>query len=360
MLSLSFQVQPFVLPKAALYFSFCASYYVPSYAADFTFQTSTRQFRELSAASPYVGSYTLTLPHYNDCDRVQDTLPPTKGDTFQLQIPIHFPCVMSETNIQITLPDFSSSFFTNMDSIAIDTPSNFFSVQSLCDYRIIESFDADMCYTDRLANSVSSRTNTSFNTNTDMRVDSVNISFGATWRSVTVGDACTGLAPDPTCICEREISNITLTGTILTENSCGNRMLADYLTIDFDYVFDVTTWMSDDVELRNSDPQITRNDAVNSTLFAIYTGSLAIDLPISGSLEGDAGDTFNITLGILHNDDYSRFTAYQLNYTLKIDPHLMPEESVTICSFNNSSEPYFCEHVPLVNNMIIRNGYHDV
>lgn len=362
-ISLSFQVLPFVLPKANLYFSFHVFYYVSSFAEAYTFQTSTSQSRGLSTSSPYVGNYTLILPHYNDSDRVDDAFPPHENDIFMLEIPIVFPCVMTEMSITITIPEFLSEFytffFTDVDSVDIDTPSNFFSVQSLCDYRVLDSFNADTCYTNRLANSDSPQVDLAFAENTGMGVDTVTVTFGSVWRSVTVGEDCAGNDPDASCSCQSQASNITLTGTVLTKIPCKNQTLADNVTVELSYISDVNTWTSNNVDISNDAPEITRESSVNSTLFAINASSPAISLPIS-SHEGDAGDAFNITFGVLHDGEYSSFTAYHLNYTFSIDPRLVPEENITICLFNTSSEPYFCEMVPFVNFTIVRYGYHDV
>ena len=361
--SLSFQVQPSVLPKAALYFSFHAFYYVPSYSSTFTFQTSTPQFRELVTASPYVGNYTLILPHYNDSDRVDKAFPPHEGDAFMLIIPFYFPCLMTEMSIEITIPEFLSDFytffFTDVDSVSIDTPANFFSIQSLCDYRVADTFNADTCYSDSLADSTSPQTELTFSENTGTGADTVTVSFGAVWRSVTTGEDCAETGPDLSCTCEKQLSNITLTGTILTDIPCENQTLADNVTVDMSFASDINTWTSLSVDLSNDVPTITRDTSINTTLLAINASSPAISLPIS-SHEGDAGDSFNITFGVLHNGEYSSFTTYHLNYTFSMDPHLVPEENITICLFNTSSEPYFCEKVPFVNLTIVRYGYHDV
>ena len=129
--SLSFQVQPFVRPKADLYFSFHAFYYISSHGT-FTFQASTPQIREYVVASPTIReNYTLTLPYYNNTDRVRDTFPPHVGDRFEISIPIYIPCVSTNLTIEVSIPEFWSEvytfFFTNVTNIGTSIPSNILS-----------------------------------------------------------------------------------------------------------------------------------------------------------------------------------------------------------------------------------------
>ena len=362
-ISLSFQVQPFLLPQAALLFSFSAFYYISTYGT-FTFKTSTLQFREFVVSSPRAGNYSLNLPHYASADHVEDTFPPHENDIFEMYIPFYFPCVSTNLNIEVSIPEFWSEFytffFTNVTSANLATPTNFFSLPSLCDYRVFSTFDSDACYMSSLANSITPSPVITMAEKAAAGVDTISIDFGVVWRNVTVGESCVGDSPDPGCSCNtEEMAKLTLTGVILTEIPCENQTLADNVTTFFSFERDVNVWTSNNVEQSNEIPTITRTTFENSTRFAINASSPAISLPIS-SHSGDAGDSFNITFGVEHNGEYSSFTAYNLNYTFSIDPRLDPEEYITICLFNASKDPFFCEDVPFINYTVVREGYHEV
>jgi hypothetical protein len=359
--SLSFQVQSFVQPKANLYFSFHAFYYISSYGT-FTFQASTPQIREYVVVSPTIrGNYTFTLPYYNATDRVRDTFPPHVGDRFRIRIPVYMPCVSTNLTIEISIPEFWSEvytfFFTNVTNIGISTSSNTFSLPSQCRYTDLSTFDPDACYM------ASSSTVDPIITTLEKAapgVDTVMIEFGEIWRTVTVGETCAGDMANPTCSCdEGQMTNITLTGTILTDVPCENQTLADNITTIFSYTSDINTWTTSATEPSNEIPDIAKNSFVDDIPLAINASLPAIELSVS-SHTGDAGDAFNITFGVKHNRAYSSFTAYDLNYTFSIDPHLEPDENITICMHNTSEVPTFCEKVPFNNYTIIRYGFHDV
>ena len=359
--SLSFQVQPFVRPKAALYFSFHAFYYISSHGT-FTFQASTPQIREYVVASPTIReNYTLTLPYYNDTDHVRNTFPPHVGDRFEISIPIYIPCVSTNFTIEVSIPEFWSEvytfFFTNVTSISTSTPSNILSLPSQCAYTDLSTFDPDACY---MASSGTIHPIITTSEKAAPGVDTVVINLGEIWRTVTVGETCAGAMPDPTCSCdEGQMTNITLAGIILTDVPCENQTLADNITTIFSYTSDINTWTTSATEPSNEIPVIAKNSSIDHVCRAINASLPAIELPIS-SHTGDAGDAFNITFGVKHNRAYSSFTAYDLNYTFSIDPHLDPEENITICMYNTSEVPTFCEEVPFINYTIIRYGFHDV
>lgn len=359
--SLSFQVQPFVRPKAALYFSFHAFYYIPSYGT-YTFQTSTPQIREYVVISPFIReNYTLTLPYYNNTDHVRYTFPPHQGDRFRIRIPIYIPCVSTDLTVEISIPEFWSEvytfFFTNVTTISTSTPSNTASLPPECAYTDLSSFDPDACY---MASSSTINPTITTSEKAAPGVDTVVIGFGEIWRTVTVGEACVGAMPDPTCSCdEGQMTNITLAGIILTDVPCENQTLADNITTIFSYTSDTSTWTTSVTEPSNEIPVIAKSNSTDYTLLAINASLPAIELPIS-SHSGDAGDAFNVSFGVKHNRAYSSFTAYDLNYTFSIDPHLDPEENITICMYNTSAEPVFCEKVPFINYTIVRYGFHDM
>lgn len=364
-ISLSFQVLPFVQPKAALFFSFHTFYYISDSFGSFTLKTSTPQFRGFVVSSPFVRrrNFVLSLHYYNDSDHVEDAIPPNKGDMYEIRVPFYFPCVMTNLNIELSIPEFLADmytfFFTNVTSVSVVIPSNLFSLPSLCDYRVLSSFDDNACFMNSLSNSNAPQPAITYSEKTGAGSDTIFINFGTVWRNITVGEECVGNEASPNCGCDREMAEITLTGIVLTELPCNNQTLADNVTMNFTYVSDVNMWSSDDIELSNEIPQIMWNNSVSTTRFAVNASSPAISLPIS-SHTGDAGDAFNITFGVEHNSEYSSFTAYDLNYTFSIDQHLDPEPNITICLFNTSSEPFFCETVPFVNHTIIRYGYHEV
>ena len=362
--NLSFQVQPFVQPKAALYFSLHAFYHHSSYG-NFTFKVSTPQLREFVVASPSVTirDFTLSLPYYNDTDHVQNTFPPHEGDMFSISISLYLPCVSTNLSAEVSIPEFWSEhytlFFTNVTDVNSDIPFSVLSLQSLCNYTDPFSFDPDACYMESMINSNSPQPVLVFAEKAGAGVDTVTIDFGLVWRNITIGEDCAGETPDPNCSCDKERITITLTGVVLTDVLCENQTLADNVTLDLSYTSDINTWIDDNFELSNEVPKITKNDSTNSIHFMVNASLPAISLSIS-SHSGDAGDAFNVTFGVNHNSAYSSFTAYNVNYTFSIDPHLDPDENITICLYNTSDVPVSCEDVPFINYTIIRYGYHEV
>lgn len=360
LVSLSFQVQPFVQPNAALYFSFHAFYYIASHGT-FTFQASTPQIREYVVASPSIRqNYTLNLPHYDNSDRVQDTLPPHIGDRFEIRIPVYIPCVSTNLSIEVSIPEFWSEvytfFFTNITNIDVSIPSNVYSRPFQCTYTNLSTFDPEPCYMATLNTTIPVTTTSE---KAASGVDTVLVNFGDIWRTVTVGETCDGVMPDPTCSCDEEqMANITLTGVVLTEVPCENQTLTDNITTTLNYTSDTNVWTTVSTAPSNEVPVITKYNSIDDTHLEINASLPAIQLPISSHI-GDAGDRFNITFGVGHNGDYSSFTAYDLNYTFSIDTRLDPNENITICMYNTASTPIFCEDVPFINYTIIRYGFHD-
>ena len=63
-----------------------------------------------------------------------------------------------------------------------------------------------------------------------------------------------------------------------------------------------------------------------------------------------------LTFGVLHDAEYSKFTAYHLNYTFSIDTRLDPEEFIEVCFFESGSDPLICEYLPFINYTWVING----
>lgn len=129
-----------------------------------------------------------------------------------------------------------------------------------------------------------------------------------------------------------------------------NQTLADNMTWEVDHVRESSIRREFGTEIN----YVTVRDL---TIQGVNASSPAISIPIN-SFSGDAGDSYNLTFGVLHNIDYSSFTAYDLNYTFTVDEHLHPAAFINICFSNGSADPFICEDHPFNDRTIVRNGFH--
>ena len=346
LVNVTLHVSNFVLPKSVLYFSFCA-YYHSSYYDLLTIQQSSPQIRDFVAASPFIGDWSFSLPFYDGIDHKENTFPPNEGDIFIISVPVILPCVSTELNISVIIPEYSHDiytyFYTNVTVLNFSTPSNLLSVPQLCDNTQSQS---GCTIEGATPPSPAITLMEAAGPGKDIFV----VEFGALVYNLSSG----GCVNDNNCSgsCYEEEITLTLSGHVVTEMICENQTLADNVAVEIVYTTESTSWPG------SGTSELV--DAIDSVLFPVNASMPAIDLPIS-SHRGDAGDSFNITFGILHNVQYSSFSAYDLNYTFSIDPHLDPSENITICFFNTTSDdPVSCEGVPFENYTISRLGYHEV
>ena len=142
--------------------------------------------------------------------------------------------------------------------------------------------------------------------------------------------------------------------TVIVTGACGsalqNQTLADSITWEVDHVKEVSFE-------RDFGTEIGYATVRAFTLQGVNASSPAISIPIN-SFSGDAGDSYNLTFGVLHNADYSSFTTYDLNYTFTVDEHLRPAAFINICFTNGSADPFICEDHPFNDRTIVRNGFH--
>ncbi len=131
---------------------------------------------------------------------------------------------------------------------------------------------------------------------------------------------------------------------------CENQTLADNITWELDYMKEVSFQMDFNTEVEYV---VVRDDEIA----AVNASVPAMSIPIN-SFSGDAGDSYNLTFGVLHNADYSSFTAYDLNYTFTVNEHLHPASFIKICFTNGSGDPFICEDHPFINQHIVRAGFH--
>lgn len=356
--NLSFQVQPYILPESTLYASFHVFYHYLQFGS-FSLKQSIDQLRGFTLPGVTIGNLTFDLPYYNDSDHVPDTFPSQEGDIFTVTIPIFLPCVSTEITFDILLPEFWSEvytkYFVNVTDVSITSPTNLKSIPQLCDYT---DYDANLCdFADLMGTGPPSLV-VSYSEQAAAGLDAITVSSAPLMYDITTGSSCADDPPDSSCQCTNEEIIVVITGTVLTDVVCENQTLADNITVDLNYTADMTSWSVD--SSMHSEPSIVQFLALADSVFhAVNASTPAISLPIS-SHSGDAGDPFNVTFGVLHNGEYSSFTAYDLNYTFSIDPLLDPEENITICFYNTSEDPITCEEVPFVNYTIVREGYHEM
>ena len=377
--NLIFRVQPFVLPQAKLYSSFQLFYHLEGYG-EATFEQGLKLFEEYTADEVAQRNWTFNLPYYAERDHVDFTFPPHVDDIFTIDIPITVPCVSTEINVSVIIPEFISDsftmFFVKVTGVNFTLPPNMKRVTDLCLYRDT-GFDPSQCEPSNMIIATSPPTIT----RSEMEgpgVDEFLIYLGPVLYFLNSTEEClpNSMADNCTCLEEEEEIIITLSGHVaddskvcddiltypLFENSscgifCENQTLADNMTSEYNYTVEVTTDLTP-FQLRLNGV-ITWDIGGRDEIFPVNASMPAITVPIN-SFFGDAGDSYNLTFGVLHDSEYSSFTAYDLNYTFSVNPHLRPEENMTLCFFNGSSEPAHCEEAFLINLTISRCGDHPV
>ncbi len=357
--NLTFRVQPFVLSQANLYFAIQLFYSVPSHGTN-TFIQSLNFFNEYTSAEVTRGNISFSLPYYAEEDHVEFTFPPHVGDPFFIKLPITVPCISTELNVTIEIPEFMSDNFTmflvNITNVTFNTPQNLLYITELCRYQESNSSLCDISF----VNIATDRPIMKEEEMEEDGVDKIYIDFGPVLYNLTSEDDCGSNSSAANCTCENDEIVIILTGMVAPNLQCDIRMqcficenqtLADNITWEFDYTREVTTFAL------NLNPAIEFTTVQDDEVYAVNASTPAISLPIN-SFTGDAGDSYNLTFGVLHNSEYSSFTAYDLNYTFSVDEHLDPEFNITICYSNNSGDPFICEKEPFVNLTVSRCGFH--
>ncbi len=364
MVNLHFQVQPYVLPQSSLYVSIHVFYHHSTFSS-YSLKQSIDQLRNYTVSEVIVGNVTIDLPYYDPQNYEPDTFPSQEGDIFIVKIPILVPCVSTDLTLNILLPEFWSDFFTRYNvtvtNVTLVAPSNLMSIPHLCDYT---DLDASMCDFDELSGTGPVTLTTYFLEQWAVGDDNITVKTGPLMYNITTGSNCappstcsSNCAPPSTCSCIDEEIQIFLTVLVLTDMICENQTISDNITTTLTHTADMTTWLSPTPT--HTEPTIIQYQDVFSFLHAVNASTPAISLPIS-SHSGDAGDPFTVTFGVGHNGEYSKFTAYDLNYTFSIDTRLDPEENISICFFDIRTAPIMCEEVPFINYMVVREGFHEM
>lgn len=374
--NLTFRVQPYVQPGARLYFSFRVSYHVPSYGT-ITFTQGFKFFDEYMADGITHGNLSFSLTSYADIDRMDFVFPPNVDDIFSVDIPIIVPCVSTDLNVSVAFPVFLSDnftmFLTNVTDVKVALPDNLVRIAGLCQYQDPQ-FTRSLCEVRNLE-LASTPWNITKAAERGPGVDSIYINLGPVLYNFTNLEDCTTNSSATNCTCDEDNVIITVTGhvandsilcenenhiyTMLRQSPCGifceNQTLADNITLKYAYISEVTAETAP-MQL-DTNPSIRRTVVSEDGDFPVNASMPAINVPIN-SFTGDAGDSYNLTFDVLHDSEYSSFTAYDLNYTFSVDPHLEPDENITICFFNESSDPLPCEEVPFINYTISRLDFH--
>ena len=360
--TLTFQVQPYVLPRSTLYISLHLFYHYPSSFSTYSLQQSIDQLRGYQASGVTVRKLTIDLPYYDTQDYEPDTFPPQEGDTFTVTVPIRIPCVSTDLTVNLVLPEFLSDlgtrYYVDVANVSFTAPSNLMSIPQLCDYT---DRDASMCDFSNLSGTGPAATSSiSFAKQSADGNDDVTVDFGPLMYDITTGSVCAGTSPPSSCSCDDNELQIIFIVVSLTDMICGNQTISDNITTTLIHTADMTSWSAPD--LTHTEPTITQYQRSVSSRHAVNASTPAISLPIS-SHTVDAGDNLTVTFEVVHDAEYSKFTAYDVNYTFSIDPRLVPGENVTICFHNTTDESspvVICEDVSSTNLTIEREGFHEV
>lgn len=373
--NITFRVQPYVQPMARLYFSFQVSYRSTGYGL-VTFVQGLKFFDEYIADKITHGNWSFSLMSYEDMDRVDFAFPPHVDDIFSIDIPFTVPCVSAELSMSFKFPSFRSdnftSFLTSITNVSTTLPPNLVRIATLCQYRD-PGFNRRFCEIGNLQVAQDPPIVTMAAVG-GPGINNIHVNLGPILYTFATPDCATNSSA-ANCTCAEEDIIVTLTGHVvndsifceneprmyplLEQSSCGifceNQTLADNVTVQYTYTREATV---ETTPLQfDTNPSITQTTASEDDVFPVNASMPAISVTIN-SFTGDAGDSYNLTFGVLHISEYSSFTAYDLNYTFSVEPHLEPDENITICFFNVSKEPTVCEEVPFLNYTITRSGYH--
>ena len=345
--NITFRVQPYVLPHANLY-SLFKVYYYTQFSTEMSFIQSYGVFNQYLSGEVMHGNLSVILPSYAAGDHLENTYPPHVGDIFFINIPIIVPCISTDINLTITLPEFRSEVYVifNITDVALTVPENLVYISELCNYGDPVNFNSSSCDIKNVQ--VVDRVPEVYSTHMDKLY---NIHLGPILYNMTGIEDCILNSPTADCTCLYEEIIMSLRGHVINVSDmfCESQTLVDNIIGDYEYISESEA----EGLFSNSTPAITFTSSSDGFVFEISAGAPAISVPIN-SFGGDAGDKYNLTFGIRHNEEYSSFTAYDLNYTFSIDPHLRPDENMTIC-YSNASNASICEIVPFLNNII--NGF---
>ncbi len=343
--NITFRVQPYVLPQAHLFFSF-KTYYYSDIFGEISLVQALHFFDEFQSSPVNLINMMFSLPQYAYEDRAEYAFPPHVGDIFEIEIQIEVPCVSTNLNFTLGLPEFMSMFFINVTNINISIPYNMIYISELCNYEDQLSFDSSSCDIENLIFVSDSPIITG--------IDELHFFFGTVTYNLT---DCNLTSPTSNCECIEQKINVTLTGEVLSDMTCLDQTLADTITIDYKYSKEsVTEEIIMDLDLNHT---IIFADLLEEMIYPINASMPAISVPIN-SYAGDAGDSYNLTFSVHHDGEYSSFSAYDLNYTFSVNPHLDPEDHITICYYNSSDIAFSCEEHPFIDYRISRNGFHPV
>lgn len=358
LINFHFQLQPYALPQTILYISLHIFYHY-SLFSPFSLQQNIDQLRDYTVSEITLGNITVDLPYYYTHNYEPDTFPSQEGDVFTVAVPVLIPCVSTDLTVNILLPEFWSDFYTRyfvrITNVNFTAPSNLMSIPRLCDYTDNNAILCD--FEDLLSTGPISITSTTFSEQWADGEDNVTIGFGPLMYNMTTGPSCADSMPPITCTCVEQELEIFLTVLVLTDMICENQTIADNITTTLTHTADMSTWLTP--ILTHTEPTIVQYEDSPEFLHAVNASTPAISHPVS-SHSGDAGDPFVVTFGVLHDAEYSKFTAYHLNYTFSIDTRLDPEEFIEVCFFESGSDPLICEYLPFINYTIVRDGFHEV
>ena len=434
-IDLCFLLQAYVLPESDIYFLFRVHYFVPLYNNNSFFQTLN--IREVyTTPEVIIGNISFFLPYYDEIDHVEFTFPPHVGDPFVIELPITVPCVSTDLNMTLSIPEFISDNYTmfliNVTNITYELPENLIFITELCNYTDNEPHEHDhSCYVDYV-DIAYDRPYVVEHQMEELGVDLLFIDFGpilynlscynftyydynCTYgeyiyhygKNITCEDLhywyhyeCTdgefidyygevvtceelqywynnyttvihdNCTTNCTCNCscgagEDQIT-VIVNGVVAPNLQCEeetylmderiqcfvceNQTLADNITWEVDHMKEISVAMEFTTEV----DYVTIRD---EDIAPVNSSTPAISIPIN-SFSGDAGDSYNLTFGVLHNFEYSSFTAYDLNYTFTVNEHLHPAPFMKICFSNGSGDPFICENHLFIGHTIVRNGFH--
>ena len=290
-------------------------------------------------ALPSTQNVSLKLPFHSlvDYTSQQRLVPTNNGDVFSAEISVKVPCVSTDLNISIVVPNYyvwrnmQPCVTLNITNVRVKRlPYDVSHVQSLCDYPSCPA---------TIASSVPTNISYAYHPlNTVLKAVIGPIQY----REIPGDSSDLGNCTDADI-------QIVLTGRVVVDSACRYNVCdilhEDNVTVLVDFVRESTSanwadWTS---------PSMF--EVHSHTNFSIFVGGPELGLfTYSSTYQVDAGDSLVLTFGVAPPQWYS---VYYANVSFGFDSRFVTSNKAEFCFYNGTVGQLFCHEV-LVQNRRIR------
>ena len=320
----------YVRAGAKLYFDLFAAYTYLNATLVQTVRDNT-----YTAALPFAHHFTLKLPLHAPVDYTQRkrVIATNDGDLFSSEISVKVPCVSTDLNVSIVVPNYYV-WLNLLPCIALNItdfrvarmPYDLYLVSNLCEYSSCPNVTGPI------------RSNISYTfVYSDLNTVLTAVIGPSQYRETAAGSISEN--------CTDADIRIALTGIVMIEPTCRYNV-CDILRED-----NVTVVINSAQESTSSNWAYWTSPLVfqagNDTGFNITIGGPEVELFIYSSIyQGDAGDSLVLTFGVAPLQWYS---VYKANVTFWIDTRYVAADEAEFCLYNGTVGQPFCQMVAFEN-----------